>query len=311
MKMQGRYYNIARDTLTHFLGDDCLSMAGALAYFSVFSLPGLLVIIITLSGAIFGEEAARGEIRDQTQSMLGAEASQELENMIDASNNYKNKGVVATVIGIVSLVIGATGVFGQLQSALNKVWHVQPDPNKGGIKNFIKKRVMSFGMVAGLGFLLLVSLVVSALIALFSEMAGGWLGSDTSSALVEILHVAISLVVFAAIFAAVFKIMPDVVLTWRDVATGACVTSLVFAVGKTAIGLYIGNSNVASAYGAAGSLVVLLVWIYYSSVMLLFGAVFTYILFRESGKPLKAEHGAIVMEEEKHPAPKGEAPAPA
>jgi membrane protein len=304
-------WEITKETATRFLADDCLSMAGALAYFSVFSLPGLLVIVISLSGLVLGEEAARGEIYAQTEEMIGSDAARQLEEMIEAASSTRSQSTAAAVIGILSLVIGATGVFVQLQNALNKVWHVMPDPHSGGVKNFIKKRVLSFGMVAGLGFLLLVSLVISAVVAAMSNMVGGWVGSETTSALVEITHTAASLVVFAALFAAIFKIMPDVYLAWRDVLLGACVTSLIFAVGKAGIGLYVGNSNIASGYGAAGSLVVMLVWIYYSSVMLLGGAVFTFVLFRRGGKQICPENGAMAVLAETREATPEEATASA
>ena len=235
-------------------------------------------------------------MRVQVERLLGDEAAKEVETIIVSAAGHQTRSRFAAMLGVASLLFGATGVFVQLQSALNKVWHVEPDPRLGGVRNFIEKRILSFGLVLGLGFLLLVSLLLSAAIVAFSNFISGWLNSEASAMLVEGINVIISFAVVTTVFAAIFKVMPDAKIRWKDVWVGAAVTSILFALGKFVIGFYLGNSDVSSAYGAAGSLAIVLIWIYYSSVILLAGAEFTQVLYSNHGKGPRPEPGAMKVE---------------
>jgi membrane protein len=262
-------------------------LGAALAYYTVFSLAPLLIIVISIAGFFFGDEAARGEIVGQFQGLVGEEGGKAIQTMIENAGREKGSGVVATMISVVTLLFGASGVFGELQDSLNTIWGVKPKPGRG-ILGMLKDRFVSFTMVLGIAFLLLVSLVLSAAIAAMGTVFGG---SD-SEGLLHILNFVVSFGVITLLFAAMYKYLPDVKIEWKDVWVGAAVTALLFALGKFAIGLYLGKGSVASAYGAAGSLVILLVWVYYSAQILFFGAEFTKVYAKEYGSGLQPESDA-------------------
>ena len=273
-------------------GEDKVSrLAAALAYFTVFSIAPLLIIAISVAAFFFGEEAARGQIVDQIQGLMGPEGAAAVESMI-ANANQVQGGLLATIIGIVTLLFGASGVFGQLQDALNTIWEVAPKPGQGVI-NFIRARFLSFSMVLIIAFLLLVSLVVSAGVA-----AAGTYVADIAPILAvlwESINFLVSFGVITLLFAAIYKVLPDVKIAWGDVWMGAAVTALLFTIGRTLIGLYLGNAAVGSAYGAAGSLVVLLVWVFYSAQILLFGAEFTQVYTRRYGSRIRTSDFAVPL----------------
>jgi membrane protein len=217
-----------KTTFSRFIDDDGTTMAAALAYYTTFSLPPLLLIIISVVGLVFGREAVQGQIQQQIQSLIGGGAGTQVEIMVRSAGQHSSSGVVGVAIGILVLLFGATGVFIQLQSALNRIWHVKPDPNAGGIKNFITKRILSLGMIAGVAFLLLVSLAVSAALSAAGGVISGFLPSVFSAQLLHAIELVVSLIIIAALFAAIFKMLPDVKLEWRQVWVGAIATAVLF-----------------------------------------------------------------------------------
>jgi len=291
-------YYILRDTLNGFVNDDCFAMAGSLAYYAIFSLPGLLVIVVAVAGALFGEEAARGELQRQLGHLISSEGAEQIEIILKHAEAPEAPTGLATTLGLIALLFGATGAFAQLQNALNKAWHVEPNPEKGGVRTFLRRRVLSFGMVLGVGFLLLVSLAVSAGIAAFSDYVGGLLRAGAMGILMRTINETLSFTVITLLFAAIFKVMPDARIRWRDVWVGALVTALLFTLGKSVIGAYLGQSGITDAYGAAGSLAVVLVWVYYSALILLLGAEFTQAWARNYGKRIVPAHGAVIVEKQ-------------
>lgn len=262
-----------------WMNDGAMTLAAALAYYTIFSLAPLLVIAIAIAGAIFGEEAARGEIVAQIQYLVGHQGAEIIETAIENSDKPQISSW-ASVLSVVILLVGASGVFVQLQNALNLVWEVKVKPN-AGIMNFIRKRLLSFSAVLGIGFLLLVSLVASALISGVSKYMSGFLpGVDW---LWEVLNFVLSFIVITAVFALMFRYLPDVEIQWKDVWVGAFITTALFMLGKTLLGLYLGQSSFASTYGAAGSVIILLAWVYYSAQIVLLGAEITQSYAREYG----------------------------
>ena len=272
-------WSLVRDSVAAWSDDYAPSMGAALAYYSLFSMAPLLVIAIAVAGLVFGEEAARGEILVQLEGLMGADGAHAVQGLL-ASVKEPGEGILATLIGLVALVIGALGVFRELHSALNRIWRV-PDREEGGFWRVARKHVLSFGMVMGLGFLLVISLLVSAGLAAlgrwWSDALGGW--EDVA----RILNVAVSLTALTTIYAAIYKIVPRVKLGWRDVWIGAVVTAILFSIGKALIALYLGVVGVGSGFGAAGSLAVLLVWLYYSAQIFLLGAEFTWVYAHRYG----------------------------
>jgi membrane protein len=255
-------------------------MGAALAYYTAFSLAPLLLIVIAIAGLVFGAEAARGEIFGQLTSLMGRDAAAAVEGML-ISVSKPSEGIVATLVGAVFLLIGATSVFGELQDALDRIWRAPAREKAGGIWGLVRARLLSFGMIFGLAFLLMVSLVLSAGMAALGKWWGAWFAEF--EVVVQLVNAVLSFVLTGAVFAFIYKFMPRVRVQWRDVWLGAGVTALLFTLGKTLIGLYIGKTGVASGFGAAGSLVVLLVWVYYSAQIFLMGAEFTWVYARTYG----------------------------
>jgi membrane protein len=267
--------------------DDNVPRLGAsLAYYTLFAMAPILVIAIGVAGLVFGPDAVRGEVVGQIRGLVGQQGAVAVQGMLEHVAK-PSSNVLATVIGVITAFLGATGAFIELQTALNAIWRVQPRPGVN-VAAFIRQRLISFGLVIGVGFLLLVSLVVSAGLAGFNNYLGKRYPALTT--LWEASNVVVSLGVVTLLFAMVYKILPDVRLRWRDVWVGALVTAGFFSVGKQLIGLYLGTSSLASSYGAAGSVMVLLVWVYYSSQVVLLGAEFTRFYverFRGSPPPMK------------------------
>jgi membrane protein len=285
-----RTFDLFKQAFTEFGEDKAQRLGAALAYYTIFSLAPLLLIAIAIAGIVFGRDAAQGEIFGQLRGVLGPQAANAVQEMVKSAAKPKT-GTMATVVGIVTLLFGAAGVFGQLKDALNTIWNVEPT-KKSGVMSFIKDRFLSFAMVFGTGFLLLVSLVIDSAIA----AAGHFLGNRLpgGEALWQGVQLVVSLAVVTVLFAMIFRFLPDVHPQWRDVWLGAAFTALLFVIGKFALGLYLGKSAVGSSYGAAGSLVVLLLWVYYSAQILFFGAEFTQVYARTHGSMAEgpAGHGA-------------------
>lgn len=281
---------LIKETITEWNEDNVPLLAAALAYYTLFSLAPLLIIAIAIAGAVFGQEAAQGEIVRQIQGLVGREGAIAIEAMIQNAQRPDSGGTLATLIGIGLLLFGASGVFGQLQTALNTIWDVKAKPGQG-VKSFLQARFLSFAMVLVIGFLLLVSLVLSAALVAVSNFFSG-LTADYA-AVGQLLNFLVSFGAITVLFAAIYKFLPDVEVAWRNLWIGAGVTAFLFNIGKFLLGLYLGNSSVGSSYGAAGSIVVLLVWVFYSAQILLIGAEFTQVYSRYRGTPLKPAKHAV------------------
>jgi len=265
-------WEILKNSFKGFGDDNVAVLSSSLAYYTVFSLAPLLIVIISLSGLFLGKDAAEGKVYSTLSGFVGHDTAIQLQDMITHAS-LSGKSEVAVIIGIVTLVIGATTVFAQIQNSINNIWGLKPKPKRGWLK-LLKNRFLSFSIILGLGFLLLVSLSISTLIDEFSNSLKTYF-PDVTVIVFYIINLVITLIVTALIFGAIFKILPDAKIKWRDVATGAIVTAVLFMLAKFGISFYITKSNVGSTYGAAGSLVILLLWVYFSAMILYFGAEFT------------------------------------
>ena len=279
MQMVGRasfnqWWDLVKRAVAAWSDDYAPSMGAALSYYSVFSLAPLLLIIISIAGLVFGEDAARGEIFGQLRGLMGDDAAKAIEGLL-ASVSKPTQGIAATVIGIVVLLIGATSVFGELQDALDRIWRAPARDKASGLWGLLRARLLSFGMILGIAFLLMISLVLSAAVSAlgkwWGEVFGAW------ELLAQLVNVLVGFALTTGVFAMIYKLIPRVSVQWRDVWLGAAVTSLLFTIGQFLIGLYIGKSAVASGFGAAGSLIIIFVWVYYSAQIFLMGAEFTWI----------------------------------
>jgi membrane protein len=261
---------LLKDTIEGFIDDNALSRGASIAYYTLFAIAPVLLIIVAIAGIVFGRDAAEGAIVDQLSGLMGTQAAGALEAMIKSASNPA-AGTVASIIGLVAVFVAATGVFGEVQSAMNAIWKAEPRPTT--LTRFMRARLASLGLVVTSGFLLTTSLAVSAALAAVSAyLEGVFPGAELA---LRIANIVISIFLISGMFAAMFKVLPDTPIAWRDVAIGAIATTALFEGGKYLIALYIGQTNVASSYGAAGALIVLLLWIYYSAQIFLLGAEFT------------------------------------
>lgn len=274
-----RWLNLFKQTFTEFGEDKAPRLGAALAYYTIFSIAPLLLIAIAIAGIVFGREAVQGQVVAQLRGVMGQSTAESLQEMI--RNAAKPKaGTIATIIGVITLLFGASGVFQQLKDALNTIWNVEPS-KKGGFMVQVRQKFLSVTMVLGVGFLLLVSLVIDTAISTVGKYASHVLpGGD---AIWQTIQIAVSLAVVTFLFAMIFRYLPDTRIEWRDVWFGAGFTSILFVVGKFALGFYLGRGSIGSSYGAAGSLIVLLVWVYWSAQILFFGAEFTQVYARTHG----------------------------
>ncbi len=285
-------FSLIGTTYIELLDDKVFKMTAALSYYTLFSLAPLLIIVIAVAGFIFGEDAARGQIVGQIQGLIGTSGAEVVQSLIKNAA-FSSGGVIATIISIVIILLGSMGVFIELKESLNIIWGVEPRPGKP-ILLLIKTRIGAFSMVLIMGFLLLVSLMMSAFIAILSSYMGAHF--PVLLPVVEILNIIVSFVIMTILFAMIFKFLPDVELKWRYVWFGSVITSLFFSAGKYLIGLYIGSSSYSSSFGAAGSLVVMLVWLNFSALIMFFGAEYTQLYRKKySNSPLVAKKDAIVI----------------
>ena len=280
MKALKFFYDVIKTTVTEWINDKVPAMGAALAYYTVFSIAPFLVIVISVAGLIFGEDAARKSIADETAYTVGPEVAGAIDKLL-ANATTPQGYTFATIISVIILLFGASGVFVQLQDSLNTIWKVVPKPRRG-MMGVIRDRILSFAVVLGTGFLLLVSLVFSAaLSALTKHFASDALPGGVR--FWQMVNDLVSLVFITVLFALIYKVLPDAKIAWRHVWTGAAITAVLFTIGKTLIGFYLGQSSTTSAFGAAGSLVIILIWVYYSAQIVLFGAEFTRVLSMKSG----------------------------
>lgn len=278
MKIQ-RFFQLAKQSVSAWSDDYAPSMGAAIAYYTVFSLAPLLLIVIAVAGAVFGRDAVQGEIVAQLSGLIGADGAHAIQGLIKSASN-KSDGIVAGTISVVVLIVGATTVFAELQSALNRIWRA-PAEAKSGIWNTIQTRLLSFGLIIGLAFLLMVSLVTSAGLAAFGRWFGGFMPGWEYTLMV--LNLLISLGFTTVLFAMIYKLMPQAKIDWKDVWVGSSVTAVLFEIGKFLISLYVAKTSVVSSLAAAGSIIVLLVWVYYSAQIFLLGAEFTWVFANEHG----------------------------
>ena len=273
-------WQFLKTTINEWVEAEPFQLAAALSYYTLFSLAPLLIIAIGVAGFVFGREAAQNQIVETLQGMIGQESAQAVQGMIQEANAKPKTGIISTIIGVVALLFGAGGVVGQLQTSLNKIWEVTSKPGQG-IWGFVRQRFFSFAMVLGIGFLLLVSLVVTAVLSSLTGMLSSLFGEATFVA--HAVDILVSFGFATLLFALIYKFVPDVEIQWKDVWVGAALTSILFTIGKYLIGLYIGTSGVSSSFGAAGSLITVLVWVYYSSLIFFLGAEFTKVYASEYG----------------------------
>jgi len=265
-------WGLLKDTFTGFIDDKVVKLSGALAYFTVFSIGPMLIVIIFFADIFYGRAAIEGTVFSQIKDLVGGSAAIQIQETIKSAS-LSGKGTITGIFGVVTLLIGATTVFAEIQDSINTIWGLKPKPRKGWLKMLLD-RLLSFSIVVSLGFLLLVSLIITGLVEALSQHLVK-VFPDLAVLVVYVLNLLITFIVVSLLFAIIFKVLPDAKIKWRDVITGAMVTAVLFMIGKFAITFYIGSSNVSSAYGTAGSLVIILLWIYYSSLILYFGAEFT------------------------------------
>src|SRR5687767_5934442 len=288
-------WGLAKTTFREFNKDEATWKAAALAYYTVFALPPLLVLLLIAASAVWDPIEVRRTLTGEFQSLMGQDVAGQIETMISSAEQRTSGKGFKLILGIAGLLFGATGAFVALQSALNRAWKVEPDPKQGGIKNFITKRFLSLGMVLGLAFLMLVSL---ALTSALTAAGGAFLGGLPKT-VGYVLNFVLTFAVISLLFAAMFKVLPDAKVEWRDVWVGGVLTAVLFIIGKFLIGLYIGKSDPGNAFGGAGALAVLLVWIYYAAVIVMLGAEFTYAWLKHRGGRIEPAEGAVLAVEKK------------
>lgn len=271
---------LAVETFNQWNEDEAPRMGASLAYYTILSMAPLLIVVITIAGYVFGQQAAQGTLFYQIQELVGPEGAQAIQSMVEAAGKQKATGVWASVLGFAALLFGASAVIGELRTSLNKIWKVK-QPAGDAIKSLVKEKSYAIGVVMGTGFLLLVALVVNAALSTVGKYFQNLV--PTPSWLLQIFNFTVSFVVITALFALIYKVLPQIEIRWYDVWLGAAVTSLLFAIGKLAIGLYLGRASFGSSYGAAGSVVIVLVWVYYSAQIFFFGAEFTHVFAQQHG----------------------------
>ncbi|MBC8645010.1 YihY/virulence factor BrkB family protein [Flavobacterium lindanitolerans] len=298
MKSKGLFsktWYLLKNTISEFNDDNAIKLSASLSYYTIFAIPPLMIIIITLCGFFFGKDAVTGELYGQINRLVGNDAAIQIQNAIK-NVELSDSNAFAAIFGGVMLLIGASGVFAEIQSSINFIWGLKAKPNKG-FKKFIQNRLMSFSMIVSVGFLLLVSLLVNSVMDLLSAKLRSYFQEGT----IYIFYVLNLLLVFAIItllFTIIFRTLPDGKIRWKDAFIGSSFTAVLFMVGKFAIGLYLGNSTVASVYGAAGSIIIILVWVYYSAIILYFGAEFTKVYAKAYGGSISPNEYSVEIQKE-------------
>jgi membrane protein len=278
-----KIWYLLKETFTGFINDDGMKLSAALSYYTIFSLPPLLIIIISLSGFFFGAEAVRGELFGQINGLVGNQAALQIQEIIK-NVKLSHSSTFATIFGIIILLVGASGVFVEIQDSINFIWGLKAKPKRGLMK-FIKNRLMSFSMIGSVGFIMLVGLIINSLMDVLNNRLAGFFPKD-SVYLFYALNLLIVFGIITLLFTVIFKSLPDGKLALRDCLTGASFTSLLFMIGKFAIGAYLGRSAIGTWYGAAGSVILILVWVYYSAIILYFGAEFTRVFAETHGQKI-------------------------
>lgn len=290
------FFKVGKATIMGFLDDKGMKLSAALAYYTIFALAPLLLLLISLAGIFLGKEAIQGKVFEELNGLIGASAALQIQEMIQ-SIELSDKSTVALIVGIFTLIIGATSIFGEIQDSINIIWKVKAKPTKGWVK-ILKDRLLSSSIIVSLGFLLIVSLIANGVILALMDRLSRFL-PDMTVFIANFLNTVISFIVIAVLFGAIFKVLPDAKIKWRDVRVGAFFTACLFLLGRFLIGLYISTTATGSTFGAAGSLIVVLVWIYYTSVILYLGAEFTQVYAEYKGHHIEpAEFAVAVVQKE-------------
>ncbi len=288
------YLEILKDTFNGFLEDRGLKLSAALAYYTIFSLAPMIIILMSVADIFYRKEALQGEVFAQLNGFVGADAAKQVQDTLQKLA-FSGKSGIAIVTGVITLLIGATGVFVEIQDSINQIWRVKAVPKKGWVK-FIFDRFLSLSMVAALGFLLIVSLLINSVVLILSQKLGAYL-PDATLIFVDVINLVITFGVLVSLFAIIYKVLPDAQIPWRDVIAGSIFTAVLFLLGKYLIGLYIAFTAVASIYGAAGTVVVIAVWVYYSAAILFFGAEFTRAFAKFKGEEIKPSKFAVSIKQ--------------
>jgi membrane protein len=286
-------WTVLRKTVSNFLDDDSFSYASSIAFSTIFSLPAILIIALSVAGTFYERNVVQEELMRQVSSLVGSESAKEIESIV-AQATVESTSTYAKVVGVLTLAVSATAIFLSLQTSLNKIWGIKPKPQRGWLKLIIN-RLISLAMVISLGFILLVSLLIDTVLVVFQDIVARYL-KDVTLYIVTGINLLISLGFIAFIFGMIFKVLPDAKLRWRDVWVGSVVTTLLFTLGKYLIGIYLGNSSLNTTYGAAGSLVIILVWVYYSTLIVLFGAELTSVYAKEMGSEIQPYSNAVKVQ---------------
>ena len=293
-------FPLIKKTYISFTDDKGLKLSAALAYYTIFSIAPMLIVLIAVTGIFYGQEAVQGKVFSQLNDFIGNKSAAQIQDILKQMQ-LSGKSTFAIVTGIITLIIGASGVFIEIQDSINLIWRVKAKPKRGWVK-LIVDRVLSLSMIGSLGFLLIVSLIVNGVVLALSEILTRFL-PDITLILIQVLNQGITLAVLVILFSIIYKVLPDVEITWKDVIAGAIFTSLLFMLGKFLIGLYIESSSIASVYGAAGSFLLIIVWVYYSAAILYFGAEFTQVYAHHHNSKIKPSKYAVYVEQtvvEKH-----------
>jgi membrane protein len=285
-------FSLLKESLSEFLEDNALKLSAALSYYTIFSLAPMLLLIISIVSIFYGKEAFQGELFSQISGLVGKQAAVQVQELIKNAA-ITNKSNMAAVIGGITLLIGATGVFAEIQDSINYIWSIKSKPQKSWLQ-YLKNRLLSFSLIITLGFLLIVSLGVNAMVDALSNRLERYF-SEVSVIIFSVLNVGLVLVIIAALFTVVFKVLPDGHVRWKECIVGSVFTSIMFAIGKFAISFYLGQSDLGATYGASASIVILLTWIYYSSIILYFGAEFTKVYARSDGVAISPNEHAVLM----------------
>lgn len=283
--------SLLKETYIDWKDDDPFDLSAIVAYYSIFSIPALVIIVVNIAGAIYGEAAVEGKIAEQVGGLIGQDTAKEIQNMLEDSPREEDS-TISVIIGIGTLLFGATAVFNALQKSLNRLWEVKPDPKKAGMKKIVKDRATSFGIVLTIGFLLLISFMLTSALSVLSE----WIQDQLPDFLYYFFYVIdfiVSFILITLVFAMLYRFLPDVDIQWKSVWVGAGVTALLFILGKYLLSLYFENANPGSAYGAAGTVILMLIWVSYSCLILFFGAEFTQVYARRYGQHIEPSEHAV------------------
>lgn len=290
-----KIWYLLKTTFLEFIEDDAIKLSAALSYYTIFALPPLLIIIITICGFFFGEDAVTGQLYGQINELVGNDAAKQIQEAIK-NVQLSDSNVFVTIFGIIMLLIGASGVFAEIQSSINYIWGLRAKPNKG-FKKFVQNRLMSFSMIVSVGFLMLVSLMLNAVLDILNARLKIYFPESTVY-FFYVLNILIVLGSITLLFAIIFRTLPDGNIKWKDAFIGAGCTSLLFMIGKFGIGFYLGNSTIGSVYGAAGSVIIILVWVYYSAIILYFGAEFTKVYAKSYGGNISPNAYSVEIKKE-------------